>query len=73
MPSSLLGAFVLSGLAKQQKSLSTCGFNNTWLRTNCEGYSGRLLVDVHYCVEYYDERFSGSESGSIVEIWVPKG
>ncbi|MDR0293712.1 MAG: AraC family transcriptional regulator [Oscillospiraceae bacterium] len=42
-----------------------------WLKTNRQGYSERLLGDVHYCVEYYDERFHGSETGSIVEIWVP--
>jgi len=42
-----------------------------WLQTNEQGYSERLLGDVHYCVEYYDERFNGSEAGSIVEIWVP--
>ena len=42
-----------------------------WLRTNPEGYTERLLDGSHYCVEYYDERFHGSEAGSIVEIWVP--
>jgi len=42
-----------------------------WLRTNEHGYSERQLGDTHYCVEYYDERFNGSEAGSIVEIWVP--
>ena len=42
-----------------------------WLRTNGQGYAERLLEDTHYCVEYYDERFNGSEAGSIVEIWVP--
>ena len=42
-----------------------------WLRTNQLGYCERLLGDTHYCVEYYDERFQGSEAGSIVEIWVP--
>lgn len=44
---------------------------NEWLATNTEGYSERLLGEAHYCVEYYDERFNGNESGSIVEIWVP--
>ncbi|MDR1690079.1 MAG: GyrI-like domain-containing protein [Clostridiales bacterium] len=44
---------------------------NEWLETNSEGYSERLLGKNHYCVEYYDERFNGSEAGSIVEIWVP--
>lgn len=42
-----------------------------WLKTNQQGYSERTLGDIHYCVEYYDERFNGNESGSIVEIWVP--
>ena len=42
-----------------------------WLRTNEQGYSERLLDGAHYCVEYYDERFNGSEAGSIVEIWIP--
>jgi len=42
-----------------------------WLRTNGQGYRERLLGDAHYCVEYYDERFNGSEAGSIVEIWIP--
>lgn len=44
---------------------------NEWLKTNQEGYTEKLLNTSHYCVEYYDERFSGSESGSIVEIWIP--
>ena len=42
-----------------------------WLKTNRQGYKERLLGDIHYCVEYYDERFHGSETGSIVEIWIP--
>ncbi len=42
-----------------------------WLKTNAEGYSEQLLGNRHFCVEYYDERFNGSESGSIVEIWIP--
>lgn len=44
---------------------------NEWLLTNAEGYSQRLLNGAYYCVEYYDERFNGDETGSIVEIWVP--
>ena len=44
---------------------------NEWLTTNQQGYEERLLGDIHYCVEYYDERFHGSETGSIVEIWIP--
>jgi AraC-like DNA-binding protein/predicted transcriptional regulator YdeE len=44
---------------------------NEWLETNKQGYSERLLENTHYCVEYYDERFKGNESDSIVEIWIP--
>ena len=44
---------------------------NEWLESNKQGYTERLLDDVHYCVEYYDERFNGDEAGSIVEIWIP--
>lgn len=45
---------------------------NQWLETNPEGYREKLLKeDCHYVVEYYDQRFQGEESGSIVEIWVP--
>lgn len=43
-----------------------------WLKTNGEGYSERLInKNLHYCVEYYDERFNGNETNSIVEIWIP--
>lgn len=43
-----------------------------WLKTNDGGYSERLLSgNLHYCVEYYDERFKGNEMNSIVEIWIP--
>ncbi len=43
-----------------------------WLKTNSEGYSERLLNEnMHYCVEFYDERFNGNEADSIVEIWIP--
>ena len=41
-----------------------------WLEGNRE-YDERLLGSSHYCVEYYDERFHGDETDSIVEIWVP--
>lgn len=45
---------------------------NEWLKTNDEGYSEKLLDNTtHYCVEYYDERFNGSETNSIVDIWIP--
>ena len=42
-----------------------------WLATNKEGYIHKTLDNKHYVVEYYDERFNGSEAGSIVEIWIP--
>ena len=43
-----------------------------WLKTNEDGYSKRLLNEsLHYCVEYYDERFNGNAEDSIVEIWIP--
>jgi AraC-like DNA-binding protein/predicted transcriptional regulator YdeE len=44
---------------------------NEWLETNEHGYAEKLLDGSHYVVEYYDERFNGSEAGSIVEIWIP--
>ena len=42
-----------------------------WLKTNTQGYTEKLLDKTNYCVEYYDERFNGNESDSIVEIWIP--
>ena len=42
-----------------------------WLKTNQMGYTEKLLDGINYCVEYYDERFNGNETGSIVEIWYP--
>ncbi|MEY8330752.1 AraC family transcriptional regulator [Lachnospiraceae bacterium 48-33] len=43
-----------------------------WLKTNTKGYTEKLLNGtIHYCVEYYDERFNGEDADSIVEIWVP--
>lgn len=43
-----------------------------WLKTNEEGYAERLMDEnTHYCVEHYDERFSGDGAESIVEIWIP--
>lgn len=42
-----------------------------WLQTNGMGYAERLLDGAHFVVEFYDGRFEGDESGSIVEIWVP--
>lgn len=44
---------------------------NQWLEANGSEYSEKLLAGKNYVVEYYDERFKGDESDSIVEIWVP--
>lgn len=57
--------YVANGYDSQNNAM------NEWLETNQEGYAEKLLGDAHYCIEYYDERFHGSESGSIVEIWIP--
>jgi len=57
--------YVASGYESENSAM------DEWLATNQQGYTERLLGDAHYCVEYYDERFNGSETGSIVEIWVP--
>lgn len=42
-----------------------------WLQNNPGGYTQRLLNGRYCVVEFYDERFHGGESGSIVEIWIP--
>lgn len=42
-----------------------------WLETNEDGYCQKLLDGNDYCVEFYDERFNGNETDSIVEIWMP--
>ena len=42
-----------------------------WLKTNKEGFTQKMLGNAFYCVEYYDERFNGNATDSIVEIWVP--
>lgn len=57
--------YVEAGYESENESM------NQWLATNEEGYKEKLLGNAHYCVEFYDERFRGSESGSIVEIWIP--
>jgi AraC-like DNA-binding protein/predicted transcriptional regulator YdeE len=57
--------YVANGYDSENKAM------DEWLETNGQGYTERLLDGRHYCVEYYDERFHGDESASIVEIWVP--
>ncbi len=44
---------------------------NEWLKTNTDGYVQKLYDGKPYVVEYYDERFRGNQTDSIVEIWVP--
>ena len=43
----------------------------SWLDTNKDKYRQKLLDGSQYIVEFYDERFNGSEQDSIVEIWIP--
>jgi predicted transcriptional regulator YdeE len=66
--------------ASEYASFEVCAANgydsensamDEWLKANRREYSERLLKGVHYCVEYYDERFHGNEPGSIMEIWIP--
>lgn len=42
-----------------------------WLASNEEGWKRRMVDGTPCVVEFYDARFNGEESGSIVEIWVP--
>jgi predicted transcriptional regulator YdeE len=42
-----------------------------WLEANKEKYEQRTIDGSYYVVEFYDERFTGHEEGSIVEIWIP--
>lgn len=69
LPSSKYASFdvyVANGYGSENNAMEE------WLETNEAGYSERLLNgNLHYCVEYYDERFNGSETNSIVEIWIP--
>lgn len=44
---------------------------NTWMIEHADRYRERLLDGANHVVEFYDERFSGDEANSIVEIWVP--
>lgn len=41
-----------------------------WLEHNKDKYSQQKYNGKEYAIEYYDERFSGDQPGSIVEIWV---
>lgn len=44
---------------------------NEWLEKNKDKYTQKLYDGKPYVVEFYDERFNGSNSDSIVEIWIP--
>ena len=44
---------------------------NDWLAAHSSQYAQHQLEGKYYIVEYYDERFHGDTSDSIVEIWVP--
>lgn len=69
IPSSKYASFdiyVANGYGSENNAM------NEWLTANSENYSERLLNgNSHYCIEYYDERFNGNETNSIVEIWIP--
>ncbi|MHB1153860.1 MAG: GyrI-like domain-containing protein [Eubacteriales bacterium] len=42
-----------------------------WLKQNKDKYNQKLYVGKPYVIEYYDERFHGNETDSVVEIWIP--
>jgi predicted transcriptional regulator YdeE len=42
-----------------------------WLESNKDKYTQKLLDSKPYVVEFYDERFHGNDTDSIVEIWIP--
>lgn len=42
-----------------------------WLEVNKERYVQKLYDGKPYAVEFYDERFNGNNTDSIVEIWIP--
>ncbi len=68
LPAALYASFdvyVAEGYDSQNTAM------NEWLNNNQGKYTQRLLDGKYYVVEYYDERFHGNESDSIVEIWVP--
>ncbi len=69
LPSSKYASFdvyIANGYSSENNAMED------WLENNEAGYSERLLnSNLHYCIEYYDERFNGSETNSIVEIWIP--
>jgi AraC-like DNA-binding protein/predicted transcriptional regulator YdeE len=68
LPATLYASFdvyVAEGYDSQNTAM------DEWLISNKNKYVQRLLNGKYYVVEYYDERFHGNESDSIVEIWVP--
>lgn len=42
-----------------------------WLELNKDKYTQKLYDNKPYVVEFYDERFHGDDTGSIVQIWIP--
>ncbi len=68
LPASLYASFdvyVAQGYDSENKAMSE------WLAENADKYHQRTLDGGEYVIECYDERFSGEEAGSIVEIWIP--
>ncbi len=68
LPATLYASFdvyVAEGYDSQNNAM------DEWLNSNKNIYAQRLLDGKYYIVEYYDERFHGNETDSIVEIWIP--
>ncbi len=68
LPAALYASFdvyVAEGYDSQNTAM------DEWLNNNYSNYTQRLLDGKYYIIEFYDERFHGNESDSIVEIWVP--
>ena len=68
LPATLYAAFdvyVAEGYDSQNTAMEE------WLNSNKTKYAQRLLDGKYYIVEFYDERFHGNETDSIVEIWIP--
>jgi len=68
LPATLYASFdvyVAEGYDSQNSAM------DEWLNSNKNKYTQRLLDGKYYIVEYYDERFHGNDTDSIVEIWIP--
>lgn len=42
-----------------------------WLKLNKDKYTQKLYEGKPYIIEFYDERFHGNETDSVMDIWVP--